>query len=410
MKNILFFLLLLTITINAHAQKGFPKYYEYVTLAQKGDSLYQAKDYKNAGLAYLAAGKIQVEKGIEVSEIDMYYNAACSLSLSPKANEAFNCLNFIVAKNYSDYDKIASDSDFLSIHKDKRWQQIISQVKINKNNKDRKELLIKQRTTISPENRDILFYPYTDYAKTFLENDTLCFLSANYENFRLFFTGNSYALQHINDLKPELSVAFNRALSILNVKSYNRGINILLVDSPEELKELTGIWARGGVASIGNDLAFFPYNKQRRIQFKHEIFHLISNNVWGITQSRLLNEGSAVYADNECYYDNPLYAIASYLLQSKKTFPLKSLIEEFDNKARESDVIAYLQSAAVFKYLYEKYGIEKMKLLWITGFENFKSIYGLTIEDFEKEWTNYINTIPAPKDMDEKKLLTQGCG
>ncbi len=97
-------------------------------------------------------------------------------------------------------------------------------------------------------------------------------------------------------------------------------------------------------------------------------------------------------------------------LKTKKTFPLKSLIEEFDKKAGESDVIAYLQSAAIFKYLYEKHGIEKMKLLWASGFENFKSIYGLSIEDFEKEWLDYINTIPAPKDMDEKKLLTQGCG
>ncbi len=202
----------------------------------------------------------------------------------------------------------------------------------------------------------------------------------------------------------------NRALSILDITEYNRGVNIVIVDSPDELQELTGFSVQGGFACVGHDLVFVVCNKDRRWQFIHEGFHVISNQVWGITQSRLLNEGSAVYADNQCLYENPIYSIASSFLKSGKAFPLLALIEDFDNKARESDVIAYIQSAAVFKYLYEKYGVAKMKLLWIDGFEKFETIYGQTIADFEREWLIYINSIPVPENMDLELLIKNGCG
>ncbi len=72
-------------------------------------------------------------------------------------------------------------------------------------------------------------------------------------------------------------------------------------------------------------------------------------------------------------------------------------------------MIAYIQSAGVFKYLYEKYGVEKMKLLWSGGFEKFQSIYGFPVEQLEKDWLNFIKTIPVPNDFDIT-LLNEGCG
>lgn len=407
-----FFLLtvLLYFPVSFYAQRGFPNYYKYIELASKGDSLYQINDFKNAALTYLAAANIEVEKGIGNSNTNMYYNAACAFSRDKNTEEAFTCLNYIAEENFSDYGKIAEDSDLVYLHKDKRWSTFLSKIKANEETTARKELLILERTTTSSENEEIIFYPYTDFAKQFLQDDTLCFISINYQNFRIFFTGYSFASTHLEEIKSQLSIALSRAMSILGANAYKRGINVILADSPEEMQELTGLYIHGGLACIGEDLIFFICNNNRRWQIKHELFHLVSNQVWGNTQSRLLNEGSAVYADNECYFDNPIYSITSYLISTNKALPVQSLINNFDIEAGENEVIVYIESAAIFKYLYEKYGIEKMKSLWIGGFKNFQSIYGISIEDFENEWLNYLKSIPSPDNIDIDNLLKNGCG
>lgn len=406
----LFLISFLFCAITANAQKGFPNYYEYIRLASEGDSLYKARDFRNAAIRFLAAANIKVEKGVGISPNDMYYNAACSFALVKKTNDAFDCLSRLVNGNYSDYEGIIADPDFNNLHGDKRWDTVVAQIRENKQSQDRKNHLIEQRSSLTTEMSETIFYPYTDYAKQFLQNDSLCFLSVNHEHFRLFFTGNSFASKNLEKIKTALSSALNKGLSVLDTNIYDRGINIIFVDSPEEMQELTGFYIHGGMACPGHDLVFFVCNNNRRWQFRHELFHLISNQVWGYAQSRLVNEGGAMYADNECYYDNPVYAITAYLLRTGKSFPVAALIEDFDSKASESEVIAYMESAAVFKYLYEKYGIEKMKLLWVKGFSEFKSIYGMSVEEFQKEWSNFLNTVPSPPDLDIEKILTHGCG
>lgn len=397
----------------AYAQQGYPQYHKRMSLAASGDSLYLAKDYKNAASAYLQAAKVSVEKGIVSDENNMYYNAACAYSLDKNADAAFKCLKQMVHfGNYTDLERITNDSDFTFIKKYNGWQEIMEKIKSNKDRAAKVKLIFDQRTTVTTENKETIFYPYTEFAKPFLENDSLPFISVNYKNFRIFFSAGSYANQHLDEIKSELDFAFGRSMSILNNSTYNRGIYIVLGNSPEEMKQLTGVYFRGGMASVGNDLVFFVCNINRRGQFKHELFHLLANEEWGITSSRLLNEGGAVYADNQCFYENPVYAIAAFMLNANKLFPVKSLISNFDEIAnkQEGEIIAYLQSAAIFKYLYEKYGTEKMKLLWMEGFDKFEAIYGISLEQFERQWLDYIRSIAPPENIDWENILNNGCG
>jgi hypothetical protein len=195
---------------------------------------------------------------------------------------------------------------------------------------------------------------------------------------------------------------------VLDITEYNNGIYLLAVDSKEEMQKVMGYKIKGGAAQ-GHDLVFFVYNSLIRPQFKHEIFHLISFETWGQTQYRLLDEGGATYTDNFCFYDNPMYSINAWYVNEKMLFPLRTLIDDFDACTKKSDVIAYIQSAGIFKYLYEKYGIAKMKLLWVKGFEEFTSIYGFPISQLESDWLAFIKRIPIPHDFDIQKLK-EGCG
>ncbi|MEO7175552.1 MAG: hypothetical protein ABIV51_06820 [Saprospiraceae bacterium] len=253
-----------------------------------------------------------------------------------------------------------------------------------------------------------IFRQPSSYVQGFIGNDSLELSSVNYKSFRIYFKDSSYTASNIQNIERELDSAYIRILSVLDIATYNNGIYLLAVDSKEEMQKVMGYKIKGG-AALGHDLVFFVYNKDIRPQFKHEIFHLIAFETWGMTNFRLLDEGGATYTDNFCFYDNPMYSINAYYLQQKQLFPLDSLINNFDIQAKKSDVIAYIQSAGIFKYLYEKYGAEKMKQLWTGGFEQFDVIYGFSLKQLETDWLNLIKKVPIPIDFDINKLK-EGCG
>ncbi|MBL7830239.1 MAG: hypothetical protein JNK41_04365 [Saprospiraceae bacterium] len=256
--------------------------------------------------------------------------------------------------------------------------------------------------------QQIIFRQPSSYVRGFIANDTTQLSSVNYKLFRLYFKDNSYTASHLADVMLELDVAYSKILSVLEIQTYSNGIYLLAVDSKEEMQKLMGYKIKGGAAQ-GHDFVFFVYNQKIRPQFKHEIFHLISFEVWGHTNYRLLDEGGATYTDNFCFYENPMYSINAYYLHQKMFYPFNNLIYNFDECAKKNDVIAYIQSAGIFKYLYEKYGIAKMKDLWLKGFEKFSEIYGFSVEQLETDWLNFIKTIPIPPDFDINKLK-EGCG
>ena len=263
-------------------------------------------------------------------------------------------------------------------------------------------------TTLNNYSQQTIFRQPSTYVLGFIGNDSIQLSSVNYKSFRIYFKDRSYTASHLNNIKQELDIAYSRILSVLNNSTYNNGIYLLAVDSKEEMQKVMGYKIKGGAAK-GHDLVFFVYNQNIRPQFKHEIFHLISHETWGPTISRLLDEGGASYTDNYCFYDNPMYSINSYYLQQNQLFQLEDLISNFSEQAKKSDVIAYIQSAGIFKYLYEKYGVAKLKLLWTEGFERLNSIYGFSLDQLETDWLNFIKTIPIPENFDIKKLK-EGCG
>ncbi len=90
----------------------------------KGDSLYEAKDYKNSALAYTAGIR---GKGNEAL-LSRYTFCAALWSLAGASDSAFHYLGIISKSDKissNDVNRIKSDSDFNSIKKDKRWQPII---------------------------------------------------------------------------------------------------------------------------------------------------------------------------------------------------------------------------------------------------------------------------------------------
>lgn len=260
-----------------------------------------------------------------------------------------------------------------------------------------------------PGRAEPVFHPPSEYTRSFVAGDSLSLLSVNHGPFRLYFQEGSWTSRNLPALEGRLDDAIARVLEVLGLPECPRGVYLLAVDSEEEMQRLMGWHIKGGAAR-GHDLVFFVFSPTVRPQFKHEIFHLLSDEAWGTHSNRLLDEGGAVFTDGECFYENPIDGIASGLLRTKRQFPLRRLIDDFDACARENEVTAYLQSASIFKYLYESHGPERLRRIWTEGFGAFEAIYGYPVTTLEQRWIEHLLTVPPPADLDWKRLMSEGCG
>ena len=89
-------------------------------LLKKGDSPVSVQDHLRAAQNYRAATKIEVERGIDISKVEAYYNVACSFSLAksrPMPLNAWRRWRFMNTGSMS----VIADSDFVPVHADKRW-------------------------------------------------------------------------------------------------------------------------------------------------------------------------------------------------------------------------------------------------------------------------------------------------
>ena len=391
-------------------QQGMPHYYEYLRLTHRADSLASRGQFRAAAGLSTRAARVPVERAIPVSRAETRYQAARYWALGSVADSAFGQLKTVAQLGYAQPDTLRRDAELARLHADARWPALLAQVAANAARERRLDAAYRERNAFAGPAGEVVFSPPKAYLRQFIYNDTLPLISVNYGNFRLFFRGNSYTAAHLPAVQAQLTSALARIYQVLQIPTYPKGIYLLLVDSRQELRELTDMSPGGGLALAGYDAVFLVNNPARRLQARHEIFHLIASEVWGNTQSRLLNEGAAVYADNECWYENPLYSLNAYLLRTGQLLPMQQLITNFDLAAQQGEVVAYLQSAGIFKYLYETYGRAKMQQLWLAGFGSFARIYGFSLARLAREWRAFIEKTPIPPQVDWAKVSREGCG
>ena len=102
----------------------FPSNYYF--FKRQADSLWKLKEYNKAGVAFSSAFKTIGNKGL----VEDRYNAARVWSLAGITDSSFDCLKRIINKKYfTNYERLVTEKDFLSIKSDKRWKPIIDTLK-----------------------------------------------------------------------------------------------------------------------------------------------------------------------------------------------------------------------------------------------------------------------------------------
>lgn len=128
MKKILFFLVYSFSAYTAFAQDT-----EYSTLVAEGEKFYNSKEYLKSGQAYSKAFAANDGKGF----VPDRYNAACSWALAGNKDSAFVQLEKIAKNgNYYNLNHMLADTDLSILHGDKKWDEVVAQVKKNKEKKE----------------------------------------------------------------------------------------------------------------------------------------------------------------------------------------------------------------------------------------------------------------------------------
>ena len=165
------------------------------------------------------------------------------------------------------------------------------------------------------------------------------------DGYILYCREGSYADENREFLFTRVDEAVERIKEVLEIEKLPAGFFIVMLGSREEMERIIGDNYKG-IALREENLALFVYNPEIRPYFRHELFHLIAYRVWGKSKSGVLEEGGAMFTDNECLrYENPVTVINRYLYGKDKLFEFEELVKNFSEKAAENDMIAYLESA-----------------------------------------------------------------
>ncbi|RPI17364.1 MAG: hypothetical protein EHM58_09420 [Ignavibacteriae bacterium] len=95
---------------------------DFYSLISKGDELYRNRQYKESAETYDKAFKAGTPNALQ------YYNAACSWALAGDKEKAFVYLKNAVDKGWTNIEHVKLDQDLNSLHADKRWNEIITQI------------------------------------------------------------------------------------------------------------------------------------------------------------------------------------------------------------------------------------------------------------------------------------------
>ena len=187
----------------------------------------------------------------------------------------------------------------------------------------------------------------------------------------------------------EMAAEYMKQNLMLIEESYLRdSVYIVLVRDKDEMIKYAG----GRISGISMLKDYYvPENMICCIPkvLKHELMHILVLLKWDplikkdVKHPDWLTEGLAVYADPkaEDLADLTLEEKYVYFYQNNKLLKL-DLLTKFPSISDDPTQIkiAYIQSGYIVQSLVERYGIQKLKELWI-GNSDFEGIYGICLED-----------------------------
>lgn len=191
-------------------------------------------------------------------------------------------------------------------------------------------------------------------------------------------------------------------LHLLN-ESTPQHLQIYFLKDRETLTSYTGFPANG-YTDTEKGIIYFVDKAPFHLALRHEMMHALSWRLWAPPKGYWLSEGIAVFASGTCG-GYPLHALAQTIQEEGKLTSFQNLTDTFDFKAVEPS----LQTASMVKYIYDKYGVAKLKRFWQTGWQNARQIIGISPDELQKRWIDYIKQPEYHITVNWDSIHTSGC-
>lgn len=94
-------------------------------LAEQAQAAYQARDFARSADLYLKAADVVTD------DPGLHYNAACSLALAGRKDQAFVQLQRAVDAGFANAEHVRKDTDLASLHADARWAPLVAGLDAN---------------------------------------------------------------------------------------------------------------------------------------------------------------------------------------------------------------------------------------------------------------------------------------
>ncbi|MEO0340553.1 MAG: hypothetical protein AAF242_15250 [Bacteroidota bacterium] len=236
------------------------------------------------------------------------------------------------------------------------------------------------------------------------------YLSTQHGQFYVHYPKGSYADRQAETYPKELDEALQRSLITLGVSSYTEPVHFIVFESREDIEAHLGR-NRRYLINTKHNVGYLVHNKTyQRPYFTHPLFLLAANKNWGPPKDLILSVGGAFFADGRCgEYTFPFEDIGTYLLQSQKYIPLRTLMDNYLPWLQAKEPIAEVEAALLFQFVHDNFNKNRIKQLWRNGIRDIEGIIGLQELEIAREIEARLRLNTTAQNIDWATVEGGGC-
>jgi|GEM_PF-919483 len=219
----------------------------------------------------------------------------------------------------------------------------------------------------------------------------------------VYFEPGTHAEKMLEKLKRVNEAAYDSNLRLLDCDAYPEKLHTFAVDSREKMKRLIH-YETNGKAFPRHHTACFVVSESIWAATAHELFHVMHHQLWGqagFKKWHWLSEGMAVNADEKWQGQDP-HGFCGQLHEKGELIPLSQLCDRFGSA---SPMITYPQAGSFVRFLYEEYGVAKLRELWQQGHQAMRGVFSQDLSQLEKAWLARIARAGEPPSHAARTLL-----
>lgn len=208
-------------------------------------------------------------------------------------------------------------------------------------------------------------------------------------HFELNYEADTEASRRLFQLEEVAQHARASILQMLGESDYQPTVHVFFVESIERMKLLIGseVIGRSRPTQHAVFCVVAPFSE---LSLKHELTHEIATNLWGPAE-HWMEEGMANFAvDNK---SSLMKRQCLGMMLGRQWIPLKKLVSpEWESSSYSPDDI-YPELGGFLEYLYETYGLARLRQVWKGGSGKIKTVYRKNLSkletDFRKELVHH---------------------